>query len=62
LGVIILFIYTKSVDFKVIFSLLPFFENQTFFFLNYSVSPLTLASIFLAIGAIGKSAQLGLHT
>ena len=62
LGIILIFIYTKTVDFKVIFSLLPFFELHNIYIMDYQFSPLTLGSIFLVIGAIGKSAQLGLHT
>ena len=62
LGIILIFIYTKSVDFKTVFSLVSFFELHKVFFINYELSPLTLASIFLVIGAVGKSAQIGLHT
>jgi len=31
-------------------------------FINYSVNSLTLITILLFVGAVGKSAQVGLHT
>jgi NADH-quinone oxidoreductase subunit L len=30
--------------------------------MNYDLNALTLIAVFLFIGAVGKSAQLGLHT
>lgn len=62
LGILTLFINFKAVDYATIFSIIPFFSNQTFFFLNFEFDLLSLISFFLLIGAVGKSAQLGLHT
>ena len=62
LGILTLFIQFKAVDYATIFSLVPFYANETFLFLNFEFNLLSLISFFLLIGAIGKSAQLGLHT
>jgi len=62
LGILTLFIQFKAVDYATIFSLVPFYANETFLFLNFEFNLLSLISFFLLIGAVGKSAQLGLHT
>lgn len=62
LGIMIFFNYFKSVDFSTIFSMAPLLINESFFFFNVNFNILTLGTLFLFIGAVGKSAQLGLHT
>ena len=62
LGIFTLFVKFKAVDYATIFSLTPLFLNDSFTFLNTQFNVLVLISFFLFIGAIGKSAQLGLHT
>lgn len=62
LGILIIFIKYKSVDYATVFSLTPFYFEENFKFLNFDINLLTLIGILLFIGAIGKSAQLGLHT
>jgi NADH-ubiquinone oxidoreductase chain 5 len=62
LGILTLFIQFKAVDYATIFSLVPFYANENFLFLNFELNSLSLISFFLLIGAVGKSAQLGLHT
>ena len=52
----------KSIDYNVMFSLAPYLCDQEFILLGYSINSITLISILLFIGAVGKSAQLGLHT
>lgn len=52
----------NSVEYSTVFALAPFFEKDILFFLGFKISWLTLIGILLFIGAIGKSAQLGLHT
>ena len=54
LGIILVFCYYKSVNFSVIFCVSAYQESSTFF--N------NLICTLLFIGAIGKSAQVGLHT
>ena len=62
LGILIIFMTYKAVDYATIFSLTPMFSGEIINFLNYDLDLLTVVGIFLFIGAIGKSAQLGLHT
>ena len=62
LGILTIFINFKAVDYATVFSLTPFYVNETFYFLNFELDVLSLISFFLFIGAVGKSAQLGLHT
>jgi len=57
-----IFFVFKSLDFHVVFPLAPFFVNSTFAFLNYDIPILSFICSLLFIGAMGKSAQIGLHT
>lgn len=40
----------------------PFFMDFNLVFFKFQLNSLSLISIFICVGAIGKSAQLGLHT
>lgn len=62
LGIMSIFSLFKTVQFPVIFALVPFVANENIMFLNCSFNGLTVIAICLFIGAVGKSAQLGLHT
>jgi len=62
LGIIILFITFKTTDYVVIFNLLPYIVDQQTVFLNLYINKINLITFFLFFGAIGKSAQIGLHT
>jgi len=62
LGILAIFIKYKAVDYATIFALTPIFVKDTLNFLNFNLNFLNLISLLLFIGAIGKSAQLGLHT
>ncbi len=57
----LIFIFFKSLDFAVIFSLLPVFSQSSFTFLFIDFDLYTLICLFLFIGVVAKSAQLGLH-
>jgi len=48
-----------SLDFSTVFSLTDYLENN---YLYKDIHTATVIGIFLFIGAVGKSAQLGLHT
>lgn len=61
-GVLAIFYTFQSVEFSVVFGLAPYFVGSTIFFSNVAVSPLVLVSFLLFLGAMGKSAQIGLHT
>ena len=52
----------KTTDFIIVFNLIPFITEDTYFFLFKTYNSLELISFFLLIGAIGKSAQIGFHT
>jgi len=62
LGILTIFINFKAVDYATVFSLTPFYVKETFYFLNFEFDLLSVISFFLFVGAVGKSAQLGLHT
>lgn len=62
IGILILFVNFKAVDYSTVAALAPFFKSETIEFLNMNFNILSLVCIFLFLGAVGKSAQLGLHT
>ena len=62
IGIFLTFYTFKSLNYLVIFPLIPLFSENFIYFLNFKLHSLTLISIFLFLGAVGKSAQLGLHT
>jgi NADH-quinone oxidoreductase subunit L len=51
----------KSLDFKTIFALVPTMVDAPFFLLGCEFNAITTIAILLFVGAVGKSAQLGLH-
>ena len=62
LGIFCIYIKFNSVEYSTVFALVPYFENDVLNFLGFECHLLTLVGILLFIGAVGKSAQLGLHT
>ena len=62
LGIVAIFLTFKSLDFVTIFSMAPYMYNENFFLFGYSLNKITVISLFLFVGAVGKSAQIGLHT
>jgi len=62
LGIFTIFVCFKAVDYATVFSMVPFFAEDVFVFLNFEFNLIDLIGFLLFIGAIGKSAQLGLHT
>jgi NADH-ubiquinone oxidoreductase chain 5 len=62
LGIFSIYIYFNSVEYSVVFALVPYFVDSSINFLGFDIHLLTAIGIFLFIGAVGKSAQLGLHT
>jgi NADH-ubiquinone oxidoreductase chain 5 len=62
LGIFSVYYVFNSVEYSTVFALAPFFQTKVLSFLGFHISWLTLIGILLFIGAIGKSAQLGLHT
>jgi NADH-quinone oxidoreductase subunit L len=62
LGIMALFFQFHAVDFNTVFAAAPAVAGKTFSFLGMEVDILTTACLLLFMGAMGKSAQLGLHT
>jgi NADH-quinone oxidoreductase subunit L len=62
-ALLVMFFYFKSFDFGVVFSLVPYLASNVYLeFLSFSFNSIDFLVFFLFLGAIGKSAQLGLHT
>lgn len=62
LGIFALYRTFGSVEYSTVFALAPYFQYDTIYFFGYEFNLLTFIGVFLFIGAVGKSAQLGLHT
>lgn len=60
-AIVTIFYVFKSVDYSTVFALAYNFVNSTISIFNYDISVLNLICIFIFIGAVGKSAQVGLH-
>ena len=61
LGISYIFIYFGSLDFLTVFATSYFYQDVYLNLLGFNVHLLTLISLLLFVGAVGKSAQLGLH-
>jgi proton-translocating NADH-quinone oxidoreductase chain L len=69
-AILLIFFYFKSVDFATVFLLVPLISEFFFtchydlivFTLHYHIHILSFICFFLFLGAVGKSAQVGLHT
>lgn len=62
LGIFAIFMTFGSADFAVVFADVAAHTDKTIHFLGMELDLLTTICILLFIGAMGKSAQLGLHT
>ncbi len=62
LGIFVVFVLFQSVNFDVIFATAPAKAAATIRIFGGEFHALTLACLLLFVGAMGKSAQLGLHT
>ena len=62
LGIFALFAATRSVQLDAIFAAIPGLAGKPFEFLGSQVDMVTTISLLLFMGAMGKSAQFGLHT
>lgn len=61
LGLFGIYICFESFDYMIVFSISPLFFNFEFDFLFFSIPCLNFICLFLFLGAMGKSAQLGFH-
>ena len=62
LGIMTVFLLFGTVTFSEIFTIVEPMSRVHIMFLGYQVHAVTLACLLLFMGAMGKSAQLGLHT
>jgi proton-translocating NADH-quinone oxidoreductase chain L len=62
LALVSIFFVFRSLDFSVVFASSPLFFDTNIYFIGFSLPVLDLIAGLLFLGAIGKSAQLGLHT
>jgi len=62
LGIFGIFYVFKTLDFDAVFKAAPSMVGHTIHFGSWDVDTLTLLCLLLFVGAMGKSAQLGLHT
>lgn len=52
----------KTTDYITVFTLLPYILTEKYIFVNMCFFKVSVITFFLFFGAIGKSAQIGLHT
>jgi len=62
LGIFGIFYVFRTLDFDAVFAAAPAMAGKTFVFAGYNVDILTTLCLLLFVGAMGKSAQIGLHT
>jgi NADH-quinone oxidoreductase subunit L len=62
LGILGVYYVFKTLDFDAVFQAAPALAGKQFIFAGHSVDILTTLCLLLFVGAMGKSAQLGLHT
>jgi len=62
LGIFAVFVLFGTVQFDEIFAQAASFADTTMSFVGFELHALTVACLLLFMGAMGKSAQLGLHT
>jgi NADH-quinone oxidoreductase subunit L len=62
LGIFAIFVTFGSVQFETIFGAAPGAAEKTIHFLGHDWHAMTVIGLLLFMGAMGKSAQLGLHT
>ena len=62
LGICLIYLEYKTLNFSIIFAISDMCQFDYIYFINNYFNTITLITIFILIGAMGKSAQLGLHT
>ncbi len=62
IGVFLIFLYFGTLNYEEVFQQVSNFSNKDINFLGLEANLITLISLFLFIGAMGKSAQFFLHT
>lgn len=62
LAIFTIYFVFNSLDYDIVFTLVPLVQNYTIICGIFNIPIVDFICIFLFIGAMGKSAQLGLHT
>ena len=62
IGIFLIFVNFKALDYSTVAALTPFLKNFSIQIFIFNIDTLTIIGVFIFIGAVGKSAQLGLHT
>ena len=62
LGMLAIFFVFNSIDYATVFAAAPVVAGTTFTAFGVEIEKLTLICLLLFVGAVGKSAQVGLHT
>ena len=62
LGIFLIFFLFDTVNYSEVFEQIPTITNKNLFFLGIEVNAIDLICLLLFIGAMGKSAQIFLHT
>jgi len=62
MGILIIYVSFKTLNFCSVFALAYELKTYSFYFLYFEANLIEIITFFLFLGAIGKSAQLGLHT
>ena len=57
-----IFVCFGATDYATVFALAPQFSSLTLHFIGFEMNLFTIIGTLLFVGAVGKSAQLGLHT
>jgi len=61
-GMSFLYLLFRSLDFSIVFSLMPLITAKVYVIAGYSIAYTEIISLFFFLAAVGKSAQLGLHS
>lgn len=62
IAILLIYSILKTTDYIIVTTLLSFIRSENIIFVGIELPKISLITFFLLIGAIGKSAQIGLHT
>jgi NADH-ubiquinone oxidoreductase chain 5 len=63
MGLFLIFTTFKTIDYDTLQISASLYNDKALtYIVNFPIDTLTLISFFLLVGAVGKSAQIGLHT
>jgi NADH-quinone oxidoreductase subunit L len=62
LAMFTLFASISTLDFATVFSLIPYIREESTELLGLEINTVSLIGALILVGAVGKSAQMGLHT